>query len=65
MPNLGPRSFQGQDGLSNETKRRLDALQQQVDKVTPQMTIAQRAMATVREWRKSHPAAVPGGLRKG
>jgi len=65
MPNLGAKSFQNQEGLSMETRRRLDALQDQVDAAKPQQTIAQRAISTVRAWRQAHPGAVVGGgLRK-
>ena len=66
MPNLGAKSFQNQEGLSVETRRRLDALQDQVDAAKPQQqTIAQRAISTVRAWRQAHPGAVAGGgLRK-
>jgi len=61
---LGNRTFQNQP-LPNETRRRLDDLSDQVNRLsTPQVSVEDRGKVTVREWLKAHPAAVAGGLRK-
>ena len=64
MATIGSRTFQNQ-ALPNETKRRLDELSDQVNKLsTPQVAAAERGKMTVRAWLKAHPAAVRTGLRK-
>lgn len=64
MPNtLGNRTFQNQN-LPNETRRRLDDLSDQVEKLSQPREVAPAAATTVRTWRKQHPGAVGGGLRK-
>lgn len=59
---LGPKTFQNQP-VSNETRRRLDALQQQVDQLS-QPAQPGKPQPTVRAWRKQAPGQVGGGLRK-
>lgn len=64
MPSsLGNKTFQNQP-LSNETKRRLDDLSLQVQQLSQPREVEPASPVTVRTWRKQHPGAVAGGLRK-
>jgi len=65
MANLGSRTFQTTPGLTVEARRKLDDLQEQVDRIAPQPEVKKGRAPRGPQRIGPHPAAVAGGLRKG